>query len=167
MRAALPILALSAISLSACTTTFGEYDVLGVHMVRGLPEGARDPRPDENFARVMLASDFDMTAGSGAVSAYADRCPFVEAPSFRDDGSPSPTANLYSYGPYDMAGREIDKRRPLAPAADGRYRYVVYLPVTRDKWRERLAGETEVCAVIVSPNIPRRRLSEPFRVPLR
>ena len=166
MRFCLPFACLAAFALSACSTTFGEYDVLGVELVSGLPQGARNPRPDENFARVVLASDFNMTAGSGAVYAYADRCPFVETRSFQDDGSPSPTANLYSYGPYDMAGREIDTRRPLTPAADGRYRYAVYLPVTRDEWRERLAGETEVCAVIVNPQMPRRQLSEPFRVPL-
>ena len=166
MRFSLPLAVLAAFALSACSTTFGQYDVLGVEMVRGLPEETRDPRTDENFARVALASDFDMTAGSGALYAYADRCPFVEARSFQDDGSPSPMANLYSYGPYDMAGREIDTRRPLAPAADGRYRYVVYLPVERAEWRERLAEETEVCAVIVNPNIPRRRLSEPFQVTL-
>ena len=166
MRFVLPLAAMTLFALAGCATGFGEYEVRNAELVRGLPSGVSDTRAGENFARVALVSDFDVTTGTDALYVSADLCPYVRKPAFGADGRHLPTANLVGYGPFDAAGSELDRSRPARADDDGRFRYFVYLPVESAAWRERLAGQDEVCVVITHPTYPRERVSEPFRVML-
>ena len=166
MRFVLPLAAMTLFALAGCATGFGEYEVRNAELVRGLPPGVPDTRAGENFARVALVSDFDVTAGTDALYVSADLCPYVRKPSFGSDGRHLPTANLVGYGPFDAAGHELSGSRPARADDNGRFRYFVFLPVERPAWRERLAGQDEVCVVITHPTYPRERVSEPFRVML-
>ena len=166
MRFALPLAAMTLFALAGCATGFGDYEVRDAELVRGLPAGVPNARAGENFARVALVSDFDVTGGTDALYVSADLCPYVRKPSFGPDGRHLPTANLVGYGPFDAAGYELGRNRPARADDDGRFRYFVYLPVESAAWRERLAGQDEVCVVITHPTYPRERVSEPFRVML-
>ena len=141
--------------VAACSTDLGTFTAGEGTSVADLPEQFRHARKPQRYWRVEIASKRDLSDKDlGSLYVVVDTCPLDREKA------------VIGFGPFTSSGAPLPGDERLVPQANGRFSYVIYLPLEDDDWRERFSGASQLCAAITHPEYPREALSKAFTVEL-